>query len=130
MADDSPLRPTWLQTRDAGALWRVRSQYVNKVAAANGVRTERRVGYGTWGEHSFLVYNAEDAARVATALDDGTLRLDPRWRTDTPEGQSAARAHILGGFGCVLLFFVIVILLGLWASSCDPSTGGEPSYWH
>ncbi|MER6350465.1 hypothetical protein ABT186_01075 [Streptomyces sp. NPDC001634] len=74
----------WLQAHEVSALWRVLRKYVNAVAAANGVLIEKRVGFGTSGESSFQVYEAEDAARVAAALDDGTIELDPGWRTDTP----------------------------------------------
>ncbi|MFI1164650.1 hypothetical protein ACH4UM_13725 [Streptomyces sp. NPDC020801] len=61
-------------------------QVLNTLGAGYGSRSGSATAPG---QSSFLAHHAEDARRVAAALEDGTLAVDPRWRTGPPKGSPA-----------------------------------------
>ncbi|WP_329271884.1 hypothetical protein [Streptomyces pseudovenezuelae] len=56
-----------------------------------------------------MVYHLGDAQRLAENLDNGSVSVDPRWRTDTPQGQWAVVRDVL--LGCGVLFLILTLLM-------------------
>ncbi|MGI5400805.1 hypothetical protein ACQEVG_15370 [Streptomyces sp. CA-135486] len=75
------------------------------------------------------MYHSEDVLHLAEALGNGTVSIDPRWRTDTRQGRQEQLREQLAGCGCLLLIVLVIVALAVWGLSTD-ETGGEPSYWH
>ncbi|WP_329296668.1 hypothetical protein [Streptomyces pseudovenezuelae] len=104
----TPDDETWLRGWHVAPLWRVRPKHVRAVAAAHGVRSKERKTSASTSETSYVVYHLGDAQRLAENLDNGSVSVDPRWRTDTPQGQWAVVRDVL--LGCGVLFLVLTLL--------------------
>ncbi|MFF1723660.1 hypothetical protein [Streptomyces sviceus] len=98
----------WQRGWHIAPLWRVRPKHVRAVATTHGVRSKERKTSGSTSETSYTVYHLGDAQRLAKNLDSGTVAVDPRWRTDTPQGRRAVVRDVL--LGCGVLFLVLALI--------------------
>ncbi|KUM84133.1 hypothetical protein AQI94_32920 [Streptomyces pseudovenezuelae] len=72
------------------------------------MRSKEHKTSASTSETSYVVYHLGDAQRLAENLDNGSVSVDLRWRTDTPQGRRAVVRDVL--LGCGVLFLILTLL--------------------